>query len=132
MVALLNEPPRSGPGAGPLETGGCRRRGPGRRPDGGPVEAEAPAVPPVPSRPAAQDDPPPTQDLPAARVPAPASPGWTDDHGDLDAVLAHGGARSPGHDSAAEPHDGDGDVQESGARRKLVVIGLPVLALAIV
>jgi eukaryotic-like serine/threonine-protein kinase len=149
MVSLLNERPRTGPGtspSGPIATDGWRRRD--RRPEAADAAAGEPGtagpqtfppIPPAASPPAPGGEPEPTQEVPA--LAARSRAGWAaEDHDDdLDSVLDDGDDRYAddyddryADDYAADPYAGEEQLEEPGARRKLVVVGLPVLALAVV
>jgi hypothetical protein len=84
-----------------------------------PVRLDPQTLPPVP---------------PAARAVPPVPPSardWADRDDDLDSVLADRGYDGDGRYDE-DDDAGTGETEEPGARRRLVVIGLPVLALAVV
>jgi eukaryotic-like serine/threonine-protein kinase len=148
MVSLLNERPRTGSSATDPGDSGWLRKLRERRPEDAPAAtasapptAAAPAVGAQPSPPTVtvetvRQDPHTFPPLPPVPPPSGDRRGsWADGlDDDLDSVLVPDDG--PGYDGYDDYPDDDGagadETEEPDARRRLLVIGLPVLALAVV
>ncbi|MGY2001510.1 hypothetical protein [Blastococcus sp. SYSU DS1024] len=139
MAALLAERPRSGPGQAPAShrgedaDGGRRRRSRERRGDNAaPVRLEPGTLPPVPPvRPAAEEEPLPAANpsrdtIVAGRV-LPPAPSTVEDE---PFGVLHPGVASD-EDRYADRVDLEED-EDEGRKHRLVVVGLPLLALLVV
>jgi hypothetical protein len=151
MVSLLNERPRTGPSAAIVDAeGGWRRRRTEDADHAGPaadavppaptVSVDAPvwvdpdSFPPVPAAPTRAVR---TAAEPVAALTDEAAPGdpWTRTSDDLDAVLHGEGWTDGGYRDEEYAGTGSTDVadtEEPGARRRVAVVGISVLALAVV
>ncbi|MGY1724890.1 hypothetical protein [Blastococcus sp. SYSU DS0533] len=140
MAALLAERPRTGPnppGAqqrGEDPEGGRRRRGRDRRPENAaPVRLEPGTLPPVPPVRAGTDDAPaarsPRDTIAAVPAVPPAPPAGAEEEEPF-GVLHAGGSTAAGR--YADPADFDEDDEDGARKHRLVVVGLPLLALLVV